>query len=27
MRDLYHRRKRLAYWIKRIDTDLKDPNL
>jgi hypothetical protein len=26
MRDLYHRKERLAYWISRIDTDLKDPD-
>ena len=26
MRDLYSRQKRLAYWIKRIDTDLQEPD-
>jgi hypothetical protein len=26
MRDLYHRQNRLAYWIKRVDTDLKEPD-
>ncbi len=26
MRDLYHRQERLAYWIKRVDTDLQDPD-
>ena len=24
MRDLYHRQQRLAYWIKRVNTDLED---
>jgi len=24
MRDLYHRKERLAYWINRINTDLKE---
>ena len=26
MRDLYHRQNRLAYWLKRIDTDLEEPD-
>jgi site-specific recombinase XerD len=26
MRDLYHRKERLAYWLNRIDTDLKEPD-
>lgn len=26
MRDLYHRQDRLAYWIQRVKTDLKDPD-
>jgi integrase/recombinase XerD len=26
MRDLYHRQNRLAYWIKRINTDLEEPD-
>jgi hypothetical protein len=26
MRDLYHRQDRLAYWIRRINTDLQDPD-
>jgi site-specific recombinase XerD len=26
MRDLYHRQNRLAYWIKRVYTDLKEPD-
>ncbi len=24
MRDLYHRKKRLEYWINRVNTDLKE---
>ena len=24
MRDLYHRQNRLAYWIKRVNTDLEE---
>jgi integrase len=26
MRDLYHRQDRLAYWIRRVNTDLQDPD-
>ena len=26
MRDLYHRKDRLNYWIKRITLDLKEPD-
>ena len=26
MRDLYHRQQRLAYWIKRVNTDLEEPD-
>jgi hypothetical protein len=26
MRDLYHRQSTLAYWIKRVSTDLEDPD-
>ena len=26
MRDLYHRQNTLAYWIKRVSTDLEDPD-
>src|SRR5918994_6091567 len=26
MRDLYHRQNRLAYWIKRVNTDLQEPD-
>jgi hypothetical protein len=26
MRDLYHRQKRLQYWIQRVNTDLQDPD-
>jgi hypothetical protein len=26
MRDLYHRKDRLNYWIKRISSDLKEPD-
>ena len=26
MRDLYHRKERLAYWLNRIDTDLNEPD-
>jgi transcriptional regulator GlxA family with amidase domain len=26
MRDLYHRQKRLEYWIQRVNTDLQDPD-
>jgi len=26
LRDLYHRQNRLAYWLKRIDTDLEEPD-
>jgi hypothetical protein len=26
MRDLYHRKERLAYWINRTNADLQEPN-
>jgi integrase/recombinase XerD len=26
MRDLYHRQQRLAYWIRRVNTDLEEPD-
>lgn len=26
MRDLYHRKDRLTYWIKRIHSDLEEPD-
>jgi hypothetical protein len=26
MRDLYHRQQRLAYWIKRVNDDLREPD-
>jgi len=26
MRDLYNRRKRLAYWIKRVNEDVDEPD-
>jgi hypothetical protein len=26
MKDQYHRKNRLAYWIKRINTDLEEPD-
>ena len=26
MRDLYHRKDRLIYWIKRINSDLEEPD-
>ena len=26
MGDLYHRQNRLEYWLKRVNTDLQDPD-